>query len=722
MSDFGPLIQSAAQQYNLDPNIIRSLVNVESSGNPNAVNPTTGASGLLQFIPATAKAYGINPLDPAQAINAGAKMFRENLDRFGGDVPSAVAAHFAGPDQAQWGPKTSAYVQKVASVFNGLQNNTGTTVAQPTPAANPSVDAWLGSAPAQATTTTGAPDVAAWLGQTAQPAPTGAPQPAPAQPVAQSSGPSFGSSVVQGMDDGLNAVKQLGVHSVQSLPSGVASFIEKMPLIGPAVKMLGMVPAQQVDNTISQQDQQYAASRAAAGQTGIDWGRGVGNAAVTAPLALAAPETAGMGLLGKAGVGATLGSVYGAASPVTSGSDFWTQKAKQAGIGAAVGGIAAPVTSAIGGALSGVQDTAQSALQRAGVTMTPGQILGGAWKATEDKLTSVPILGDLIKGAQQRSVQSFNNATYNQVLAPLGQMYSGPVGTEGVAAVQKTIGNAYDSALSKMTFNAQDPGFQAELAKVAQMAQSLPDAQKQQFLNLVQTQIVGKLSPQGVMTGDTLKGVQSELGRVARGYSGDASFDTRTLGAAVGAVKTAIDNSLPNYNAPEAVAGLQAANAAYANFVRLRAAAASQAAMNNGGVFTAGQLNNAVRGADKSVGKGATATGNALMQDFSTAGQSILGNKYPDSGTAGRGLLATIGGLGVAGLAGHELVPPGLLLPAAGAIGLGAIPYTGIGQKLTQGLLMNRPQAAQAVGSAITRYGTPLAPVLGAAVFQGANR
>src|SRR6185312_3648234 len=304
----------------------------------------------------------------------------------------------------------------------------------------------------------------------------------------------------------------------------------------------------------------------------------------------------------------------------------------------------------------------------------------------------------------------------------LGQTYSGPVGSDGVAAVQKTIGNAYDNALSKMTFNATDPGFQAHLANVSQLAQGLPDSQRQQFLNIVQNQVASKLGPQGVMTGETLKGVQSELGRLSRGYSIDASFDTRQLGSAVGALKDAIDNSLPNYNAPAAVQGLQAANAAYANFVRLRTAAASQGAMNNGGVFTGAQLSHAVRGADKSVGKGASATGKALMQDFSTAGQSVLGNTYPDSGTAGRSLLATIGGLGVAGLAGHDLLPPQLLLPAAGAVTLGALPYTGIGQRFTQGLLMNRPQLAQSLGNAISRYGAPLAPALGASLLNGANR
>lgn len=725
--DWGPLVAQAAQQYGVPPQLAMSVMNAESSGNPRAVSPV-GAQGLFQLMPGTASDMGVtNAFDPAQNINGGVKYLGQMLQQFG-SPQAALAAYNWGPGNvARRGvnaapPATQAYVSKV-------MGNTAPQSA--TPPSDGWVDVQMPGQQEQSQNASAAPPSDGWVDiqlpsqQPQQPTPntgenSSISPPTPAQPAP--AGPSFGGSVLQGMRDTLNAAQQLGVHSVQALPSNVQSFVNHMPLIGPATKMLGMVPASQVDSRIAQQNQQYAAARANAGQTGIDWGRMLGNTISAAPLALAAPETAGMGLLGKVGMGAAIGALLGSTQPVTSGNDFWAQKAQQVGLNAALGGVATPVTSAIGGALSGAQGAAQQALAKAGVTMTPGQILGGAWKATEDKLTSIPVLGDLIKNSQQRAVQSFNNATYNQVLAPLGKTYSGPIGSEGVAAVQKTIGDAYDSALSKMTFNAQDPGFQADLGRVAQMAQALPDSQRQQFLNIVQNQIVDKLSPQGSMTGETLQGVQSELGRIARGYSGDASFDTRQLGAAVGAVKNAVDSSLPRYNAPEAVQGLQAANSAYANFVRLRAAAASQGAMNNGGVFTAAQLNNAVRSADKSVGKGATATGNALMQDFSGAGQSVLGNTYPDSGTAGRGMLATLGGLGVAALAGHEFMPPQLILPAASAVGLGALPYTRIGQKLTQGLLMNRPQAAQAIGNVVSRYGSPLAPALGAAVFQGANR
>jgi hypothetical protein len=447
-----------------------------------------------------------------------------------------------------------------------------------------------------------------------------------------------------------------------------------------------------------------------------------GMAAATAPLALVAPEIGGMGLLGKAATGAALGAASGAVSPVENvqqtpdgGNDFWSQKLGQVGTNAAIGGVATPVTAALGSAISGVVDPVRQRLAQAGVTMTPGQIAGGGWQALENKASSLPLIGDMIKGAQQRGVQTFNKATYDQVLAPLGQKYSGPIGQEGVGAVRQTIGDAYDNALSNMTFRATDPAFQSDITNLAGMAQNLPPAQQKTFTNILQTQVFGKLGPQGLMDGPTLKGAQSELSRIARGYSGDPSFDNRQLGAAVGEIKSAIDNSLPRYNAPAAVGDLSKANAAYANFVRLRGAAGSQGAMNNGGIFTPAQLQSAVRSADKSAGKGASATGNALMQDFSQDAMGVLGKGYPDSGTAGR--------LGTAGALGALFSHPGMLLnPMAYAAAAPALAYTPLGQRAAQGLLMSRPAGAQAVGNAVTNWFAPLTPgLLGAFSQQGSQ-
>jgi hypothetical protein len=466
-----------------------------------------------------------------------------------------------------------------------------------------------------------------------------------------------------------------------------------------------MVP--QIQSTIDAHNAQYDASRQ--GQDGVDWGRLSGNVIGAAPLMAAAPEMQGMSLVGKLLMGAGSGaqsSLLMPAANLAPGETLGDRSLDQAISSGLLGAAGVPVMQAAGKAISGLGGHAQKALSAAGVDLTPGQILGGAIARTEDKLTSVPILGDFIKGAQQRSVNSLNSATYNKVLEPLGQKYSGPIGNEGVAAVEARIGDAYDNALSRMHFNANDPAFQQDILKLGNMAGALPQAQQKTFTNIVQTQLVNKLNPNGQMDGQTLKGVQSELSRIAQGLSGDPSWDNRQLGAAITEVRNAVEASLPRYNPADAVTDLGKANEAWANYVRLRTAAGSQGAMNRNGIFTAAQLNNAVRSADKSAGKGATARGEALMQDFSRAAQDVLGSKYPDSGTAGRL------GLGVGALAGHQFLPAEIAGPLAVGVGGTILPYTRMGQKAIQTLLMKRPAGADQLGTTLTQLGSPLAPFL----------
>jgi hypothetical protein len=80
------------QQYGLPSGLLSAVMHQESGGNQGAVSPK-GALGAFQFMPQTAKAYGINPLDPLQSAVGAARMMGDLSKQYGGDVPSMLAAY-----------------------------------------------------------------------------------------------------------------------------------------------------------------------------------------------------------------------------------------------------------------------------------------------------------------------------------------------------------------------------------------------------------------------------------------------------------------------------------------------------------------------------------------------------------------------------------------------------------------------------------------------------
>jgi soluble lytic murein transglycosylase-like protein len=111
-------ITAAATKYGIDPALLKGLIRQESNFNA-AAHSGAGAQGLTQLMPGTASSLGVDPSDPAQAIEGGAKYLKQQLDRFGGDPTKALAAYNAGPGAvAKYGgvppyAETQNYVQKV---------------------------------------------------------------------------------------------------------------------------------------------------------------------------------------------------------------------------------------------------------------------------------------------------------------------------------------------------------------------------------------------------------------------------------------------------------------------------------------------------------------------------------------------------------------------------------------------------------------------------------
>lgn len=95
MTDWRAEARRIAVENGVNPDLFERLVQAESSFNPNA-RSGAGAQGLAQLMPATAGDLGVDPSDPMQNLQGGARYLRQQIDRFG-NVPMALAAYNAGP-------------------------------------------------------------------------------------------------------------------------------------------------------------------------------------------------------------------------------------------------------------------------------------------------------------------------------------------------------------------------------------------------------------------------------------------------------------------------------------------------------------------------------------------------------------------------------------------------------------------------------------------------
>ncbi len=117
------LVEQTASRLQVDPELIRAMVRVESGYDSRAVS-SKGAMGLMQLIPATAQRFGVaNPFDPKQNLEGGVNYLKYLMGLFGGDLKLSLAAYNAGEHSVQrYGgipaiPETQSYVRKVTALY-----------------------------------------------------------------------------------------------------------------------------------------------------------------------------------------------------------------------------------------------------------------------------------------------------------------------------------------------------------------------------------------------------------------------------------------------------------------------------------------------------------------------------------------------------------------------------------------------------------------------------
>ena len=124
---FDPYIESASREAQVQPQLVRAIIVVESAFNPKAVSKK-GAVGLMQVLPKTARRYGVtNAYDPEQNIIAGTRYLRDLIARYGNNLELVLAAYNAGADAVErYGKQippfseTRNYVPAVLSIYRAL--------------------------------------------------------------------------------------------------------------------------------------------------------------------------------------------------------------------------------------------------------------------------------------------------------------------------------------------------------------------------------------------------------------------------------------------------------------------------------------------------------------------------------------------------------------------------------------------------------------------------
>ena len=124
------LVEAAAARYNMDADLITSVIAVESNFDPKAVSPKK-ARGLMQLLPETAARLGVRNIeDPQENIDAGTRYLRDLLQKYNNNLALALAAYNAGPERIQqYGrvPPFAETISYVRRVKRGYENGKSST-------------------------------------------------------------------------------------------------------------------------------------------------------------------------------------------------------------------------------------------------------------------------------------------------------------------------------------------------------------------------------------------------------------------------------------------------------------------------------------------------------------------------------------------------------------------------------------------------------------------
>lgn len=481
-----------------------------------------------------------------------------------------------------------------------------------------------------------------------------------------------------------------------------------------AANAVGMGDA--VNPAVQQMETQYQRRRSTRGETGLDVPRLAGNITMSAvaggaagkglPAALRARTAGGLGK--QVAKGAATGAAYATTQPVTEG-EYGPEKVKQAATGA-VFGVAAPV---VASAISPVGNAMVQALKARGVkSITPGQAAGPVARAAEDVVVSKGALtGPALRAARGRAQKEWNTATINEALSeaqPAGRSGGKALAKPGApsiapvpriegsghAAIDKAhteLSGLYDRILGSVPGVVLSPQNAQRVATLRDATGGMRADDERRITHFMTEVFDKQLSPAGGFESKTFKGLDSDIGIEARKAFAEGNHE---VGNYFLELRRILHDSLKETD-PYVGEWLGKADSAFAKMVRVEDAAVR--AMHEGGEFTPRQLAEAVKKHDKSGRKTQTARGKALMQDWATESEDVLGNVSKESDVRQLANQAGAVAQGAAALSGNPLAIGNLAVQAPIAAGYLA------------------PKAREAIANALRKYGPMAAGLLGGA-------
>lgn len=439
------------------------------------------------------------------------------------------------------------------------------------------------------------------------------------------------------------------------------------------------------------------------------WPATVGKTAAQLPAYLAMGELGPASMLGRA-----------ASSAVTAAGLAPEDRLKSAGEAALGSFVGESLLGGLGKLARGpVAQPGVKELYEEGVRPTFAQAVGGAVKTAEEKAESIPLLGAAITKAHRRGMESFNTATLQKVVDDLNRNIddvsgglvaaSGPStipmskidvgeiqpGATGFKQVKDAVKEAY-GRLVENTSGEMTPELQAGLQGIRQLASTLRGSYAQQIDDILKNTVESRFKPGQRIDGVTIKEMDSELSNLAESYVKSSIADERRVGQAIQEAQRQIHEMMASQN-PNYSTALRNADSAYWKLKRIEQATTSSVGND---LMSPAQLLQALRTKNRP----SFAEGGMPMQEWGRAAQDVLGNKYPDSGTAGR---MGLGDLFTAGVAG---------LPKAAALYFGA---QGVYSPAVQDFLVK--QAIKAPGPARSAVAKGLSALRPAASGLGAS-